>query len=364
MAKKRANGLGNIQKLSGNRSKPWKVTVSCGSELITDSNGNPKAKQIRKVLGCFATRTEADRVLAEYNRKQQGYEAYSITFENVFYKWFDRYRNSNPSESSLKKYRSAFKKCEKLHSLPFRTITLDDMQNIVDQYKEHPSTQQYLKIFFKSLSTYAVKHGYIDKDDNYAAFLESEKIKDSKIHDTFNKDEIKTLWANKDLPYCNVLLIQIYLGMRVSELCDIRKENIHPQDRYIFVPRSKTPAGTNRIIPIHKDIIPLIENLIDVTKSDYIVTTPKGKPYTYEGGTSLTRYGYNPLLKQLGLDRHLNHSHDCRHTLETLLNGLNISQATIDKIIGHKSDNIGQAVYTHPFLETLLEAIDQLKILG
>jgi len=363
MAKKRANGLGSIQKLSGNRSKPWKVTISVGYELITDSDGKEKAKQVRKVLGCFPTRLEAEKVLADYIQKQMGYAAYSISFETVFDKWFSRYLKDNPSDSSVKKYQLAFKKCPELHARPFRTISLDDMQKVVDRYHDHPSTQKYLVIFFNALSRYAEQHKYITKDDNNAIYLESEEIKDTEKHRPFSKDEIKTIWANKNLPFADVLLCEIYLGMRVSELCDIRKENIHLQDRYILVPRSKTPAGTNRIIPIHRDIIPLIENLINKTDNEYLVTDRQGKPYTYEKPTALIRYGYNPLLEQIGLKNHLNRSHDARYTLRTLLDGLNISQTTIDKILGHKPQSVGQAVYTKPFLETLLEAIDQLQIL-
>lgn len=363
MAKKRANGLGSIQKLSGNRSKAWKVTVSCGYELVTDANEKEKAKQIRKVLGTYATRTEAETVLADYVQRQMGYAAYSISFEALFEKWFAHYLRDNPSESGIKKYQSAFKKSSVLHSRPFRTITWEDMQAIIDQYSDHPSTQKYLVIFFKALSSYAEKHKYIKKDDNNSLYLESEEIKASEKHHPFSKAEIRTIWANIELPFADVLLLQIYLGMRCSELCDIRKDNIHLRDRYIIVPRSKTPAGTNRIIPIHKDIIPLIENLTNKTNTEYLVTDRQGKPYTYENPTALIRYGYNPLLKQIGLINHLNRSHDARYTLRTLLDGLNISQTTIDKILGHKSETTGQAVYTKPFLETLIDAIDQLEIL-
>lgn len=55
-------------------------------------------------------------------------------------------------------------------------------------------------------------------------------------------------------------LIYLYTGMRWSELFGLKKENIFLNADYM-IGGSKTEAGKDRLIPIHREIKPLIEYL-------------------------------------------------------------------------------------------------------
>ena len=56
---KRANGTGNVVKLSGPRRRPWAVRVS-----VRDSAGHI----VQRVLGCYERSAEAQAALEAYNR--------------------------------------------------------------------------------------------------------------------------------------------------------------------------------------------------------------------------------------------------------------------------------------------------------
>ena len=71
----------------------------------------------------------------------------------------------------------------------------------------------------------------------------------------FSKEEIKDLWKNKSNKIITQLLILIYSGMRAGELYAVK--DVKLSDRYL-ISGIKTEAGKNRVIPLRKEIIPLI----------------------------------------------------------------------------------------------------------
>ena len=85
----------------------------------------------------------------------------------------------------------------------------------------------------------------------------------------------------------------------------------------------KTKAGINRIIPIHEDIVPIIQNLLNHNKNFLIESN--GKKILYRRYLDI----YTNILKKLNL----NHKpHDGRYTLTTELNNQNANDLCI-KII-------------------------------
>ena len=62
---RRSRGTGSIVKLSGNRKKPFVVNVTIGRDEDT-------GRQIKKCLGTFKSREEAETVLSAYNLQRKG----------------------------------------------------------------------------------------------------------------------------------------------------------------------------------------------------------------------------------------------------------------------------------------------------
>lgn len=55
-----------------------------------------------------------------------------------------------------------------------------------------------------------------------------------------------------------MVLILLYTGIRAEEFLILENKNIHLDDQY-FITGVKTDAGKSRIIPIHNDILPIIQ---------------------------------------------------------------------------------------------------------
>ena len=67
-------------------------------------------------------------------------------------------------------------------------------------------------------------------------------------------------------------------------------------------------------------------------------------------------------LKKVKIKLKLNHTiHECRHTFRIRLYNLNVDSVTINTLMGRKSNNIGENVYTHKTIEQLKTAINLLN---
>ena len=76
----------------------------------------------------------------------------------------------------------------------------------------------------------------------------------------FSKKEIKTLWdAQESNQYLSVVLMLIYTGVRIGELLDLEKKDIHLDERWFFVKESKTESGI-REVPIAERIVPFFKH--------------------------------------------------------------------------------------------------------
>jgi integrase len=68
-----------------------------------------------------------------------------------------------------------------------------------------------------------------------------------------------------------VILILIYTGVRISELLDLEKKDIHLDERWFFVRESKTESGI-REVPIAEKIVPFFEYWLS-RDCDYLQST-------------------------------------------------------------------------------------------
>ena len=137
--------------------------------------------------------------------------------------------------------------------------------------------------------------------------------------------------------------------MRISELLELKNENIHLAERYLFIEKAKTKAGI-RNVPIHKKIAPLIEARYD-KNSAYLIPNKKGKAIAYN---SFLKSQYYRLRKALNLQHTI---HETRHTFASQCNRLNLNEVAVQRIIGHANINVTQH-YTTKTIDDLIQVID------
>lgn len=321
------NGYGSVYKLSGKRRKPYIAMTSHG----IDNNG----KVIRKPLGYYKTKSEALTALGEYNRDPAILDLSKIKFGEAL-KEYVEYRDS--CKPLTYAYKSALNKVKPFHDELLTNIKTKDIQDIMNTLT--PSMSSFLKSALSGFYKYCVTHDYIKV--NYAESLIAKPIPKSTLHKPFTPEEIHELWLNKDAYIAKVALVMIFTGVRTAELFVLENKNVFSDH---IITGVKTEAGKNRIIPLHKAIVPFIKEL----QSD-------GDMFM-DG--SITRFRRRwSRCKIPAIENHI--PHDTRHTCETMMWNAGISKRTMQLIVGHAGRDVDESVYIHNTFEQLYEAINKL----
>lgn len=347
------NGYGSITKLSGNRRKPYGIRVTTG--WVTDEITGKK-KQKYKFIGYTKTRAEALSLLAKYNDYPLDLSYDKITFAELYEKWSEQ-KYPYISESSIRSYAAAYNICTPLYDKEFKKLKLFDLQNLIDTCGKNYPTLKNIKILFNQLYDYALKHEITNK--NYSEHIDISKHKSknspSDKQKKLSNNEIKKLWEEKDDIYCQTILMLIYSGVRVSELLNLKKDNVYLDKRYFEVISSKTENGI-RIVPIADKVFPFYKSWFErYPDCEYLLCTENGKHL-------LHRNYYDAYFKKVIGKLNISCTpHTCRHTCISLLAQADVNQTIIKTIVGHSGAmSITEKVYTHLDLSDLLSAINSI----
>ena len=166
------------------------------------------------------------------------------------------------------------------------------------------------------------------------------------------------------------LLISLYSGIRIGELCALKWEDvdfkkncltinktiqrvyIKDKDKNISKVIITTPKtkNANREIPINKDFLEILKK-IKSDKKNYILTGNEKyiEPRTY-------RKYFNKVLDELKI-KHFNF-HSLRHTFATNCISLGVDYKTVSELLGHANVNITLNLYVHPRYSQKKKCID------
>lgn len=346
------NGFGSVYKLSGNRRNPYVAKKTRGWEINPDTG---KAKQLYTVIGYYPSRKEALSALAEFNANPYDVNAAKVTFENVYERWSSEHFPT-VSDSNVNGYRAAWNLCNKIARMRFVDVKLDHLQMIVDESGKNYPTLRKLKVLLGLMYKYAIIHEIIPKDRNLVEYLNINKAGNPNAYNRkpFSKEEVKRVWgAHESNIYYTVILMLLYTGCRISELLDLKKENINLKDHYFNIVKAKTEAGI-RIVPIADKVLPFFEYWYNLNDCEYLLSTPDGDHFTYRN--YYDSY-WSPLIRALNMD----HTPHCtRHTCVSMLTVAGVDDKVIKKIVGHKGQSVTEIVYTHFEIDELLDAINRI----
>lgn len=346
------NGYGSVIKLSGNRRNPYLVRKTAGWQYDKE-----KDKQVQKyiIIGYAPTKAEGLQMLAEYNKNPFDIESAKITFQEVFDKWSES-KFQSISQSNINGYNASYKLCGTLYNKVFKEIRLADLQFVVDNCGKNYPTLRKLKVLFGQMYDYAMKNDICSKD--YSEYVDISKFKSKNPNkmdrNKFSKEDIERLWQQKDDKYYQIVLMLIYTGVRISELLDLKKENVHLDKQYFDILISKTENGIRKV-PIADKVLPFFEAWYHDTDSEYLLHTEDGSHFKYRN--YYDSY-FLPLMENLGLTQT---PHCCRHTCISMLAEAKVEQTIIKKIVGHSGAmTLTEKVYTHLDIEELVNAINKI----
>lgn len=152
------------------------------------------------------------------------------------------------------------------------------------------------------------------------------------------------------------IILCLYTGLRIGELIALKFTDIDfnkslmyisktchdsPDGRVIETPKTQT---SNRIIPLPKQILNLLEDLKESSYSDYLIAD-------YDKPVAIRSYqrSFELLLKKLDIEHKGFHS--LRHTFATRALECGMDVKTLSEILGHKNTNITLNRYVHSMFE-------------
>lgn len=325
------NGYGSVIKLSGNRRKPYIARVTVGWK----DNGQP----IYHILDSFSSRADAMICLAEYNDAQYSVDYRHFTMAELFDK-MQELEYPRLSASLRLSLNAAYKHCKNLHNIKYRTIKKHMMQRCIDQCERAAQTKGNIKNLFSHLDALALELDIINRGYSSLLVVPAPAPKEKSV---FTDEEVKRLWDRRDMLGAEIAIVLLHTGLRKTELLTLKQEDVNLNDGTI-TGGIKSAAGKNRVIPIHHQIDPIIRARMDGGELLYPISKTVFEARFAEAMNGMSHT-----------------SHECRHTFRSKLDSAGANKVSIDRIMGHKSGDVGERVYTHKSIEELKKTVEMLS---
>ena len=341
------NGFGSIvRRDDGNRRKPFEVRKSVDGK--------------QKTLGFFATYEEAIGFLVDYNKNPSLFTPQLITFSEV-YNLMAGERFKKLAKATTANYKAVYKYCHKLYSKRFTEVTIQDLQNVIHVMSEQGvkyASQKKCRQLMHHMYTYAVKYKYIKPSEDISGYVEIDNKVITYKKSPFNTRQLnrvkKLANSSEPLAPCAMCVVMMcYSGPRPTEFISVLKQDVKLKQRYFIIRESKTEAGRNRAVPIHKKTLPYFELWMS-RQGKYLIGDDNGDKLTY--------HRFRNMFDKVMQETRCNHTpHECRHTCATMLDNVNANETATKRILGHSVQGITKGVYTHKDLHQLKKAIDLLR---
>lgn len=334
------NGFGSVVRLSGNRRNPFWVRKTVG--------WNDKGHPIYETVGYAKTREDGIIMLSDFNNDPWDIDANKLTFKELYEMWVEK-KLPKLGDGNQAAMKTAFGHCKKLHHLVFKKITVMQLRDVIDNCNKSYAAKNAIKAFYDKMYKFAIEMQI--KIPNYAELIESAPITPNE-RIIFSDFDIEKLWRNSSNERIQNILLLLYTGFRISELFDVRIEDINLEEGTIKG-GLKTAAGKNRIVPIHSLILPIVTERCKNNSTYLVENESHNKMLT----KNFHRYFWKQTLELANITEKYT-PHCCRHTLRTKMDNVGANKRCMDLIMGHYSRDVGERVYNHKTIIQLKENIE------
>ena len=341
------NGYGTVYFLPGNRRRPWVARITTKWEWDKEKKRHVQKYQI---IGYFEERPDAMAALALHRINPVPPKA-SITLGELYDEWSVgkfKYIEKQTEYS----YQAGWKHLSRFKDVKFKELRTGHVQSVIDgchKDGKSRSTLEKIKVVATMLCDYAMQNDIVNK--NYAEFVRLPKS-DSEEKKTFTDLEIQKL-EKAEILWSDTILILIYTGLRINEFLGLTRFNVD-MDRQLITAGSKTAAGKNRAIPIHRKILPLIATW-HKKNGNHLICNEKGQRITDK---KYREECYYPVLEKLEVSKLTPHC--CRHTFASIMRRAGADTKTIQILMGHTKYSFTAQTYTHTDIAELQAAINKL----
>lgn len=326
--KSRRNGQGSVFQRPN---KTWIAIRTIG--YYVDTDGKKKRKTLSK--SGFKTKKEAVEYLPQLLHMEE--KKRDITFQALYNAWEPTHR---AGKSTMDCYKSAYKWFKPVWLMKISLITIDDLQECLDDCPKGRRTKENMKALCGLLYKYAIPRHYATLNMGPYLIVTADQ---SDERNALPMEAVNKLMEAIDtVPYAGYIVAQCYLGFRPSELLALDVKDYNRKQR-AFIGGAKTDTGKDRIVTISPKIQPIIDDLVRDKISGPVFCAANGKPMdiaTYRAAfyAALDAIGFeNPLQGEKDAQRHKYTPHSCRHTFATLMKSVNAPDKDKLRLIGHTS---------------------------
>lgn len=329
--KNRGNGQGSVYQLPNKR---WIAIRTIGYEPGKDG----KPKRITRSKSGFRTKKEALDYLPQIGTERR---VKAVTFREIYDTWEPTHR---AGKSTMDCYKSAMKYFSPVWYFKLSDITVDDLQECMDECPKGKRTKENMKALCGLLYKFAIPRKLTDL--NMGQYLIVGKG-DSSAKDALPTDAVQSIENNVGIVQgADYVLCQCYLGFRPSEFLALDVKNYQKKDR-AFVGGAKTEAGRDRVVTISPKIQPIIDRLVTNKIAGPVFCGPDGKQMSIEAYRAM----FYRVLEQSGIDnpvetdsngqkRRKYTPHSCRHTFATMMKRVSGSDKDKLELMGHTSSEM------------------------
>ena len=318
-------------------------------------------------------------------RKDSDTKTDTIIMKEISEQWFLSIQ-SQIKESSSIKYRNLLKNylLPKIGDLTLNELTNDRIETCCNELRLNggvkgrglsAKTVSDVLVLLRNILRFAAKNGKTPACDASSIQIKSTFREMRVLSRTEQERLCEQLYS--DLSATNIgILICLFTGLRVGEICALRWEDISISEQTIHVhqtmqriqndsdtrPRSKVIVTAPksqcsiRTIPLPNNIASIIKDIPEPRKG-YFLTGCENKyiePRTMQNC-------FKRVLNKSGIE-HANF-HALRHTFATRCVELGFDVKTLSEILGHASVNITMNRYVHPSMELKRENMERLSSL-
>lgn len=305
------------------------------------------------------------------------------TFEEVAAAWLEN-PLANFKEATYIRYRTLIKAylLPTFQQCKISEITCNSVQNLCKELERHGkknrtglSTKTISDVLsvLRGILRYAQSQS-IPIDSSVFNFRIRQMIKPLEIF-SLSEQKILQEYLMNHLDALNLgILLCLFTGIRVGELCALSWDNISLNDNTLYIcqtaqrlqkqiPEEKrthiivTPPkshAANRAIPISNILLELLKQY-PLTQTGYFLSGSSTEIIE----PRRIQYRFHKVLKECGLER--KNFHVLRHTFATRCIEANIDIKTLSELLGHSSVNITMNRYVHPTLKLKRDSMEKLS---
>lgn len=357
--KKKANGEGSLY--YSNTLNKWigQFSTSTGRKTITQRKNESVSDFKKRFNKCIAQINEGTYI-----------ERSKITFINILKEYVENKYNTNQVSASTYKrdlyiLNEILATCSYITDMPIQKITVAHIKKVLPYMTVYSnSIIDKMYRFFNKAFKIALSEKLIISNP-----MENEEIKKPKSKKQTRKVEALTIRQHKKLlnvllsekvnkKYANILLLQLYTGMRIGEVLALSKDCINIEESKITVYRTlsrdvndktimgsstKTASGS-RTFYIDKPALELCKKIM----GNKITNIHGLLFYDYSKNDFITPSQVNCYLKRLNVKYKIVnniHTHMLRHTFATRFIEAGGNPKVLQMILGHKKIEITLNTY-------------------